>query len=201
MREQISITAYTFDELSDDAKEKARDWYRERALDYEWYDHVFDMAKEVGAALGITIKNIYFSGFASQGDGACFVGEYTYRADWRGKLREAFGEAIPAELERIGEALQLHRVFEVEDHTPDGDADAYETVSITKSSHYYSHENTVTITSRSDEVCDALRIFMRWIYSQLQQEYDWLNSDEQVDESIRANEYLFTESGSRCVPL
>lgn len=30
-----SKTVYYFDELSDKAKEKAREWYREGALDYE----------------------------------------------------------------------------------------------------------------------------------------------------------------------
>jgi hypothetical protein len=36
---------------------------------------------------------------------------------------------------------------------------------------------------------------MRWIYRQLEREYEWLMSDEQVDESIRINEYEFTEEG------
>lgn len=35
----------------------------------------------------------------------------------------------------------------------------------------------------------------------LRDEYEYLFSDEQVDESIRANEYLFTESGRRTVCL
>ena len=29
-------TLYTFDELSDAAKEKAREWYRSVALDHDW---------------------------------------------------------------------------------------------------------------------------------------------------------------------
>lgn len=33
-----TYTIYTFDELDESAKDKARQWYREGALDYEWWD-------------------------------------------------------------------------------------------------------------------------------------------------------------------
>jgi hypothetical protein len=36
---------------------------------------------------------------------------------------------------------------------------------------------------------------MKWIYRQLETEYDWLNADEQVDESIEGNDYQFTDNG------
>jgi hypothetical protein len=38
---------------------------------------------------------------------------------------------------------------------------------------------------------------MRWIYRQLEREYDYQNADAQVDENIRANEYEFYEDGKR----
>lgn len=46
--ETIVRTLYQFDELSEQAKEKAREWYREGALDYEWYDCIYDDAARVG---------------------------------------------------------------------------------------------------------------------------------------------------------
>lgn len=48
-----------------------------------------------------------------------------------------------------------------------------------------------------DEIAETLRDYMHWIYRQLEKEYDYLNSDEAVDESIKANEYEFTEDGTR----
>ena len=36
----VETNVFTFDELTDRAKEKARAWYREGALDYEWYDSI-----------------------------------------------------------------------------------------------------------------------------------------------------------------
>ena len=46
-----------------------------------------------------------------------------------------------------------------------------------------------------DELTDLLRDFMRWIYRTLQEEYEYLSSDEQVLEMLDANEYDFTEDG------
>ena len=45
MTKVIQTTVYQFDELSEDAREKAREWYREGALDYEWYGCVFENVK------------------------------------------------------------------------------------------------------------------------------------------------------------
>jgi hypothetical protein len=120
----IETKVYTFDELSDSAKEKAREWYREGNLDYEWWDCTYDDAVKCAECLGIEIATrdrnwrnittgksgvsketcIYFSGFCSQGDGACFEGSYSYRKGWR-KALKAYAP-IDKELLEIGEALQ-----------------------------------------------------------------------------------------------
>ena len=48
-----------------------------------------------------------------------------------------------------------------------------------------------------DAVTEALRDLARWLYRQLEHEYEFLSSDEVVDEAIVANEYTFTASGHR----
>jgi hypothetical protein len=48
-----------------------------------------------------------------------------------------------------------------------------------------------------DVVTEALRDLARWLYRQLEREYDYLSSDEMVDETIFANGYTFTEIGGR----
>jgi hypothetical protein len=40
------VTYYKFDELSDEAKERARDWFRQSIDD--WWDVVYEDAKEIG---------------------------------------------------------------------------------------------------------------------------------------------------------
>ena len=46
-------------------------------------------------------------------------------------------------------------------------------------------------------VIEVLRDLARWLYRQLEREYDYLTSDEAVDEAIVANEYSFTVDGKR----
>ncbi len=48
-----------------------------------------------------------------------------------------------------------------------------------------------------DAVVEALRDLARWLYRQLEREYEYQSADEQVDEAITANGYTFTASGRR----
>ena len=48
-----------------------------------------------------------------------------------------------------------------------------------------------------EAVLEAIRDLARWLYRQLQTEYDHLTSDETIEDGIIANEYTFTETGRR----
>lgn len=89
----METTVYRFDELSDRAKERARDWFREGALDYDWWDSIYEDAATCGEILGINLRQkpvktmggstryepaIYFSGFYTQGAGARMEADYEY---------------------------------------------------------------------------------------------------------------------------
>lgn len=201
----IEKTIYKFDELSDCAKEKAREWYREGQLDYEWWDSVYDWAESVANVIGVSFDRrhqnnpkaigqpcIYFSGFWSQGDGACFEGTW-YHSDMLAR----------SELEK--ECPQEKDVFAIYDALI-----ACEGYSASvKHRGRYSHEHTMEISVDAPEdveqeafsvaeevIVEAMRDFARWIYARLEKEHEYLTSDEQVDESIRANEYEFDEYGS-----
>ena len=82
MTKTIEVTLYQFDELSDKAKERARNNYCEHWMDHEWWDCTYDMMKEEGEHKhGFNIKDIRFSGFWSQGDGASWAGAVNVK-DW-----------------------------------------------------------------------------------------------------------------------
>ncbi len=52
------------------------------------------------------------------------------------------------------------------------------------------------MTADAEEtVIEALRDLALWLYRQLEREYDYLTSDEAVDEAITANAYTFTAGG------
>ena len=189
----VETNVFTFDELTDRAKEKARAWYREGALDYEWYDCLFDDVKHVAGLMGIDIDNIYFSGFESQGDGAMFTGSYSYR---KGGVKEV-EEYAPLDSEVISIARNLANIQKKYFYRL--------SASCEHRGHYY-HENCMSVDvyddgrynatrEAEDEITAELRDFARLIYQRLEAEYNYLNSDEVVEESIRANEYEFYEDG------
>lgn len=68
------ITVYKFNELRPDAQNRAISEWAEHGLHDEWWDSVYEQAKEDGKARGFEIDDIRFSGFWSQGDGASWTG-------------------------------------------------------------------------------------------------------------------------------
>lgn len=192
----IETTVYAFDELSEEAKEKARNWLREgNCEDSFWHECVIDDAKECGKIIGIDIDHIYFRGFWSQGDGACFEGSYRYQKGAAKAIRAHAPQ--DKELHAIADRLQATQ----------RPAFYGLTAAVKHHGHYY-HEHCTTIDvhdadgynvggDSEEDIMDILRDFMRWIYKRLEAEWEYQNADEQVDESIRINEYTFTEEGER----
>ncbi len=189
---------YKFDELPEEAKENAIEKYREDNLDYyDWWDCVYEDAKEIGKLMGIEIDNIYFRGFWSQGDGACFEGSFSYET---GCFKNVKAYApLDKELHRIAKRWSIVQR-----------PSFYQLNGNVKQSGHYSHEYCTDIkvygdgdlctfyvdTDTEDAVAEVLRDFMRWIYKQLHAQYDYLQSDECITETIECNDYTFDEYGN-----
>ncbi len=212
MPEIVQTTVYTFDELDGRAQSRARDWYRQASNDDDWYEAVFEDFERICEILGVELATrpvrlygggtrqkpcIWFSGFSSQGDGASFEGRYQYK---KGASREIRAYAPRDErLAAISDQLQLiqrKNLYALE-------------ARMTHRGRYY-HEYTMEIsvgrasdtyqspTPDAEEiVAEALRDLARWLYRQLEHEYDYQTSDAVVDEGIIANGYTFTEGGRR----
>ena len=216
MPKNIITTVYEFDELSDKAKEKAREWFRQYVFqDSSDWEFVYQDANTSAELMGITIAQrkvesvsgktfyepeIYYSGFWSQGDGACFKGNYAFVEN---ALARVAGHAPVDE--------ELHRIASEFDRLQAKYAGRI-TASVTLMNSHYSHSNTMQVDScfvdddgdelnLADEDADGLQQLMRdfanWIYRQLEKEYNYQSSDETIDDNIRANEYTFTENGKR----
>ena len=215
---------YQYDELSDEAKEKARGWYRDvNCDDTYWSESVTDDAATIAEFLGLDIAQtdyktmggetkykptVYFSGFWSQGDGACVEGTWRASDVKVDKLKEHAPQ--DEELHRIVDGLA-----EIAKEYPDGSFTV-------KHSGPYPHSGCThfnielpceafdeaeycspeykrldeKISGDEETLRELARDFMNWIYRQLEKEWDYQNSDEQVEESIRANEYEFLENGT-----
>jgi len=212
MPEIISTTVYRLPELSGTALDHARDWYRSSAPDDGWQAFIFDDFARVCAVLGVDLAThpvrlygggarqeprIWYSGFSSQGDGACFEGRYRYATGASRTIRAHAPQ--DKELHRIADALaavQRRNFYQL-------------AASIRHEGRYY-HEFTMAIaverdgpngqdmTSNAEEqIIEQLRDLARWLYRQLEHEYWYQLSDPVVDEAILANDYSFTEDGAR----
>jgi hypothetical protein len=215
MPHTITKTVYLFSELSGPAKERARDWWRHAEnADFDT-EFAYDDFVECGRIIGIEFDQrpvklygggtryepkIYWSGFSSQGDGASFEGRYSYAKQAPANIKRHTG-GTDGELIRIATALQeVQRAhgYRLTARMSQGNL-----------SNFYSHSGTmaVEVSDDRDEYRDigdsdeAIRQLMRdfadWMYRQLEREYEWRMADEQVDDSILANEYEFDESGRR----
>ena len=72
---QTEERRYRFSELSLRAKQRAWDKHHASFEPFpDWYDSVYETAIEEGKTKGFDIDEIQFSGFWSQGDGACWEG-------------------------------------------------------------------------------------------------------------------------------
>lgn len=204
-----TINIYHFDELSDEAKQTAINGNRYVDVEFfEWWDSSYESFAEAADLFGLDIRQtrkslmdgtfrydptIFFSGFSSQGDGACFEGEYSYK---KGALK-ATKQAFPADSELLRIVRDLQTLQQ---------RNFYQLTAATKHRGSYNHSGCMDITvdradgkafSDDDEegLKQLLRDFADWIYSNLEKEYDYLTSDEAVVESLSANEVEFTEDG------
>lgn len=194
MRE-VRIKVYTYPELSDKAKEKARSWYKESISDSEiWWPVVFADVKQCARYLGITIAynsdrprydkspsrpNIYWDDY-----GSSFSGTWAY----------SHMDLVAVHEEYPHDPI-LNKVADMLDEIKSQDASA-------KISDQGNTKIVIDIDLKNSNECDreiiekALQKFNTWIYEYIQSQYDYVYSDECVSEGIIANGYEFTEVGT-----
>lgn len=196
----------TFDQLSDSAKETARDWMRDCETEDFGQDteSLYYSALAAAKILGIEFDDkgkrsepdIRWSGFYSQGDGALFVGSYSHAPNSPARIRSEFPtdtalHAIADGLDAIQNGFRLltgHRI----------------NARITQDDNHYVHAQTMSVTVEDAEtgdeledvepeekILDLMRDFAEWIYKGLEAEYDYRLSDENIDERIGCGEYQF----------
>ena len=208
MAREVTSTVYTFDELSDSAKERARDWWREcENQDFDT-SFMYEDFEQVAKILGITFdtrpvklmgggtryeSKIYWSGFSSQGDGACFEGSYEYNLDCARKIRQHAPQ--DAKLHAIADglvAIQKKHFYKITAKVKHGRGNYYHAYSMDVDVYKGDYE---TDAETAETVTELMRDFANWMYRQLERNYEYRMEDEQVDENIRANEYEFDEQG------
>jgi hypothetical protein len=209
-------TEFKFNELEQSAKDHAIQKYA--APDHDWWDSTFDNYKHDQELIGqgFVIRKINFSGFWSQGDGACWQGSV--------QIPEYLTHFCTADDQQVLREALLALVY-------NGDMAASVTI---KADGHYSHEHTMKseeptlynsfgdneyislthkgvfagarvadlivlvephLTALSDHILEEARNIARRIYKDLESEYDGFFEEESFSEHADCNDWKFDEDG------
>lgn len=208
---KATVKVYTFSELPEKIQEKIVEKRQQQNGEFfDSKDFVYEDAATIADLFGLDIRIrtvklmgggtredpcIYYSGFWSQGDGACFEGRYEYK---KGALKAVKDHAPQdTELHRIVEGLQkIQR------------ANFYQVTAHTKHSGHYYHSGCMQVdverydekelagrSNDEEEITQLLRDFADWIYNQLEEAYKWETSEEQAREYLENDYTEYTING------
>ena len=172
MREDVKITkVYRFDELTEEAKEKAIDQFYDINVGYEWWGGMYEDAKTIG--LEITEFNIDRGSYC------------------RGKWIENAEDVARLILENHGESCETYK-----DAWEFQNAVSVQGSIFEDRDDYDPEYEEFTDSDQYQELCEE---FQRTICEDyriiLWKEYEYLTSKEAIIETIEINEYEFTEDG------
>ena len=177
----IETIIYKFNELSESAQHRAHENWMTSDCPID-LDFIVDQFTEMLEMLGFSCVKIYYSGFYSQGDGASFTGQYTYK---KGFLKAVNNEWQDKDLHAILDqlqAIQCRNFYRLE-------SDIYQR-------GRYVHENTMYDVNDDTFLLERVwRPLARWLYRHLEKEYEYLTSFEAFRESAESNEWEFTDCG------
>jgi hypothetical protein len=181
-----TVTLYYFNELSEEAQEKALEELWDINVDHEWWDHTYDDAKTIGLVIDeFDLDNRKkISGSLKEDFLDCCR---LIRAN-HGKDCETFKTAH-GHLKEWAKVFAIWRESELQE-----DADNYEGFTVSDWLYEFNESDEAAELTKDLEK-DLLEDYLLM----LSEEYDFLTSKEQVKGSIlaRANEYTFTEDGGR----
>lgn len=183
--------------LSSEARAHLSEKYRDCNVDYGWSGSSIKQFKEDQLEkYGIAVTNVFWSGFWSQGDGACFAG---YIHEWKKFLRAVKPDLNDAVIDWVvSERPRLHiRTRGSYCHSGTMWLD-WEYIELLPPADYEDCELQMslwrTLTHDGDilghierELLDFVRDEADKFYKELEQEYDYLTSDEAVVETLLAN--------------
>lgn len=190
---KVEVEVFTFDELSESAKDRAREWFRQ-GIEFDTIDIIECTILDAAKILGITIDRRR-TGYAIDWDtnpvGAAFVGSWrasdvkpgVIQKEWP---KESTLHVIARDLEAVAAEF------------PDAYADCDTGRGCSQRVEAYAEAGEDSDDCGDDVaqlVVDSLTSFAHWMATTIAAEYEYQYSDECVNESIKANGYEFTADG------
>lgn len=206
MPRKIVKTVYSFAELinlnSDSrAVYRARSKLSEIQTSHDWWDGVYGMWDAILGKMGFHNVEIRFRGFWNQGDGASFTADVnideliTYLISPPANHNLSI-EPLESRFKRIGRIVDYLDVEVGRDHGSRYVHENTTSFKIDLGGRYFDHPR---VDKLIDEfaliVNDLRRQICQAIYEDLEKEYEWLVSDEQLIETAEANDYYFNLAG------
>jgi len=164
---------YQFEELSEEAKPVAIDWWRESSCSDEWWEYVYEDAENVG---------IKITGFDCDRGNFCTFDKNNFDADEVSqKILKDHGETCETYDDAETYQSDKAELIEQAEKDEDGDfVDEYE------------------LDEKLAELAEELKTNLQNDYlKMLRNEHEDYFSDKRITENIEANEYEFLEDGSR----
>ncbi len=173
MREETTTRIlYKFDELSDDARDKAVEDFSCTGFNYEWWDRIYEDA----ATIGLVIEEFDID------CGSSCRGKWTEDVEWVAtQITVNHGESCETHKDAVNFLAVIKAGKIAFEAMPDYDP-GYEEYD--ESGGYVEHQKVFQYA-----ILEDYRIM-------LQKDYEYLTSREAIIETIKANEYEFTEDGT-----
>lgn len=175
MQKDITIKAYTFDELSEKAKDKARAWFNEGNLWDQRYSPTFEDAKQAGITIDDFETDAWENVFnmrISLDDGA--LNTMNYILDNHGEHCDTYKAALDYQ----------------------NAIDALPDLPVETAANY--REVHSALCEGADAIEGEFIQALEKCYTRmLKQEFEDMRSNDYIDETILANEYWFNEHGER----
>jgi len=210
MQRTITKTVYQFAELSDKAKEKAREWYRS-CSDSSDLDNVIEDFTQIAEIIGLELDThsvklygggtrqepeIFYSIGYCQSDYAAFAGTWKYKAGCLKAIKEYAPQNTGLHsIVSDWQALQKTNFYRLRAICSESRGNQYVDEVVKGYSSRYDEESVDYKTEHA--AGDIVTDLARWLYCRLRDECDYQSSDEYVDEAIEANELEFYENGER----
>lgn len=196
-------------------------------VDTDWWEYTYEAMQEQWAAIGLDVPydDMWFTGFCSQGDGACFAqckidwtlfwptltGKYPFLARYkhllpqpelhhRGRYYHEYSVSIDlydAYSESETAMIDAAILSRYPKMTPYQQGEYTGTFDLwNELSNRYRDRFVFELDRLREEVTELLRQKMRELYAALEAEYDYLTSDEYLSARFTEEDLMFEEDGT-----